>query len=250
MDCNSLVLRNNAKCSPFLSNFVKTEYSDSSSFYTNIQHSLGIMRSDGSACGDDSSDLSSPDTSMIIDENYNETLTITDKKNKMTNNQHFCRRGVNGVRYSQRSKSALYLCHSKRRPESISINDAQNQRTIANVRERQRTQSLNGAFTQLRQIIPTLPSDKLSKIQTLKLATRYIDFLYQMLHTDNSKLNSSTPLLSTTTMSPWSSMNGEGQGYGTLSYAFSVWRMEGAFQGHSETTNENDPFSPIEYEDN
>ena len=56
----------------------------------------------------------------------------------------------------------------------------QTQRVLANVRERQRTQSLNEAFTSLRKIIPTLPSDKLSKIQTLKLATRYIDFLYQV----------------------------------------------------------------------
>ena len=47
----------------------------------------------------------------------------------------------------------------------------------ANVRERQRTQSLNDAFGKLREIVPTLPSDKLSKIQTLKLASKYIDFL-------------------------------------------------------------------------
>ena len=47
----------------------------------------------------------------------------------------------------------------------------------ATVRERQRTQSLNEAFAKLREIVPTLPSDKLSKIQTLKLASRYIDFL-------------------------------------------------------------------------
>lgn len=55
-------------------------------------------------------------------------------------------------------------------------------RIIANVRERQRTQSLNAAFASLRAIIPTLPSDKLSKIQTLKLASRYIDFLYTILN--------------------------------------------------------------------
>jgi hypothetical protein len=58
--------------------------------------------------------------------------------------------------------------------------DVQSQRVLANVRERQRTQSLNEAFSALRKIIPTLPSDKLSKIQTLKLAARYIDFLYQV----------------------------------------------------------------------
>jgi hypothetical protein len=45
-------------------------------------------------------------------------------------------------------------------------------RSMANVRERQRTQSLNEAFGALRKIVPTLPSDKLSKIQTLKLASR------------------------------------------------------------------------------
>lgn len=50
--------------------------------------------------------------------------------------------------------------------------EAQNVRVMANVRERQRTQSLNQAFASLRKIIPTMPSDKLSKIQTLKLASR------------------------------------------------------------------------------
>lgn len=46
-----------------------------------------------------------------------------------------------------------------------------NQRDMANVRERQRTQSLNQAFESLRNMIPHLPSDKLSKIQVLKLAS-------------------------------------------------------------------------------
>ena len=68
------------------------------------------------------------------------------------------------------------------------------QRVIANVRERKRTQSLNQAFATLRQMIPSLPSDKLSKIQTLKLASRYIQFLdevndftiAQFIHFNNS----------------------------------------------------------------
>ena len=54
-------------------------------------------------------------------------------------------------------------------------------RPSANARERARTQSLNEAFARLRRIVPTLPSDKLSKIQTVRLATRYIDFLYTTL---------------------------------------------------------------------
>ncbi|KAK2887723.1 hypothetical protein Q8A67_015951 [Cirrhinus molitorella] len=73
-----------------------------------------------------------------------------------------------------------------------SLEDLQTQRVMANVRERQRTQSLNEAFASLRKIIPTLPSDKLSKIQTLKLAARYIDFLCQVLQSDelDSKMSS------------------------------------------------------------
>ena len=92
------------------------------------------------------------------------------------------------------------------------------QREIANVRERQRTQSLNDAFASLRQIIPTLPSDKLSKIQILKLASRYIDFLYQVLQNDDA--------------------DGKPAGcnylaHERLSYAFSIWRMEGAWSSMS-----------------
>ncbi|XP_062367097.1 twist-related protein 2-like [Cinclus cinclus] len=93
--------------------------------------------------------------------------------------------------------------------------DAHAQRVIANVRERQRTQSLNDAFAELRKIIPTLPSDKLSKIQTLKLAARYIDFLCQVLQSDelDHKVATSCNFLA----------------HERLSYAFSVWRMEGAW---------------------
>ncbi|XP_068604291.1 twist-related protein 2-like [Brachionichthys hirsutus] len=100
-------------------------------------------------------------------------------------------------------------------PGSLSaLEDPHGQRAIANVRERQRTQSLNDAFASLRKIIPTLPSDKLSKIQTLKLASRYIDFLYQVLQSDemDTKLAGCNYLA-----------------HERLSYAFSVWRMEGAW---------------------
>ncbi|XP_015248875.1 twist-related protein 2-like [Cyprinodon tularosa] len=98
------------------------------------------------------------------------------------------------------------------------LEDPHAQRAIANIRERQRTQSLNEAFASLRKIIPTLPSDKLSKIQTLKLASRYIDFLYQVLQSNemDSKLAGCNYLA-----------------HERLSYAFSVWRMEGAWSSMS-----------------
>lgn len=109
------------------------------------------------------------------------------------------------------------------------------QRTLANVRERQRTQSLNDAFSQLRRIIPTLPSDKLSKIQTLKLATRYIDFLYQVLRNDNVDL-AKVPRTSTTTATTTTSAVCAYAVQERLSYAFSVWRMEGSWhKGKTET---------------
>jgi len=96
------------------------------------------------------------------------------------------------------------------------FDDIHNQRILANVRERQRTQSLNDAFCQLRTIIPSLPSDKLSKIQTLKLATRYIDFLYQELR--NEEINVRIPT------------NCSYVANERLSNAFLLWRMEGAWR--------------------
>ncbi|XP_054462358.1 twist-related protein 1a [Anoplopoma fimbria] len=96
----------------------------------------------------------------------------------------------------------------------LSFDDLQTQRVVANIRERQRTQSLNEAFTSLRKIIPTLPSDKLSKIQTLKLAARYIDFLCQVLESDELDARGSSCSY---------------VAQDRLSYAFSVWRMGGSW---------------------
>ncbi|CAK1555667.1 unnamed protein product [Leptosia nina] len=105
------------------------------------------------------------------------------------------------------------------RKKTQSFEEMQIQRVMANVRERQRTQSLNEAFASLRQIIPSLPSDKLSKIQTLQLATQYIEFLYQILSNSDSAASSDT--------SDAGSEHGKYLAQDKLSYAFSVWRMEG-----------------------
>ncbi|KAH6939716.1 hypothetical protein HPB50_020952 [Hyalomma asiaticum] len=106
---------------------------------------------------------------------------------------------------SDGSRSRKRPCHS--------LEELQTQRMMANVRERQRTQSLNDAFASLRKIIPTMPSDKLSKIQTLRLASMYISFLFQVLNDNenDSKLSSQCSFIANE----------------HLSYAFSVWRMEG-----------------------
>ncbi|XP_076158628.1 basic helix-loop-helix transcription factor scleraxis [Alosa pseudoharengus] len=56
------------------------------------------------------------------------------------------------------------------------------QRQAANARERDRTHSVNTAFGALRTLIPTEPADrKLSKIETLRLASSYISHLANVL---------------------------------------------------------------------
>uniref|UniRef100_A0A3P9IHQ8 Stem cell protein n=1 Tax=Oryzias latipes TaxID=8090 RepID=A0A3P9IHQ8_ORYLA len=55
-------------------------------------------------------------------------------------------------------------------------------RIFTNSRERWRQQNVNGAFAELRRLIPTHPPDrKLSKNEILRLALRYIRFLDQLL---------------------------------------------------------------------
>lgn len=105
-----------------------------------------------------------------------------------------------------------------RRKSPQSYEDLQTQRVLANVRERQRTQSLNEAFASLRKSIPTLPSDKLSKIQTLKLAARYIDFLYHVLSTSSPENPGDSDVLGNVCSYT---------AHEKLSRAFSMWRMEG-----------------------
>ena len=88
------------------------------------------------------------------------------------------------------------------------------QRNQANIRERQRTQSLNQAYTMLRESIPTLPSDKMSKIQTLKLASEYIEFLDNVLRT--SEVNPRSDI---------ADHNDGRRAQDTLAYEFNLWRI-------------------------
>ncbi|XP_066600829.1 pancreas transcription factor 1 subunit alpha isoform X2 [Prorops nasuta] len=61
------------------------------------------------------------------------------------------------------------------------------QRQAANMRERRRMQSINDAFEGLRAHIPTLPYEKrLSKVDTLKLAIGYINFLNELVRADKN----------------------------------------------------------------
>ncbi|KAJ8278755.1 hypothetical protein COCON_G00058210 [Conger conger] len=76
----------------------------------------------------------------------------------------------------------------KRRPApyEVEISDAGQpkvvRRIFTNSRERWRQQNVNGAFAELRKLIPTHPPDKkLSKNEILRLAMKYINFLSKLL---------------------------------------------------------------------
>ncbi|XP_017568572.1 basic helix-loop-helix transcription factor scleraxis [Pygocentrus nattereri] len=81
------------------------------------------------------------------------------------------------------SRKRKYSC----RPAAVSTDlcapiSETRQRNAANARERDRTNSVNMAFTALRTLIPTEPADrKLSKIETLRLASSYISHLENVL---------------------------------------------------------------------
>uniref|UniRef100_A0A0N4Z2P9 BHLH domain-containing protein n=1 Tax=Parastrongyloides trichosuri TaxID=131310 RepID=A0A0N4Z2P9_PARTI len=76
--------------------------------------------------------------------------------------------------------------HMVCRKKGQSEEEALVQRASANQRERQRTKELNDAFSMLRKKIPTMPSDKMSKIHTLKVAAEYITFLGIITKNDES----------------------------------------------------------------
>ena len=78
----------------------------------------------------------------------------------------------------------------KRKRRRIITHD---QRKAANVRERRRMYHLNEAFDDLRQRVPTFAYEKkLSRIETLKLAVTYIQFMGEMLEDMDGGLSSGT----------------------------------------------------------
>lgn len=66
-------------------------------------------------------------------------------------------------------------------------------RIFTNSRERWRQQNVNGAFAELRKLIPTHPPDKkLSKNEILRLAMKYISFLSNLLEDQDGGRNVSS----------------------------------------------------------
>lgn len=70
----------------------------------------------------------------------------------------------------------LPLLSSGHQPQKVA------RRVFTNSRERWRQQNVNGAFAELRKLLPTHPPDrKLSKNEVLRLAMKYIGFLVRLL---------------------------------------------------------------------
>lgn len=74
------------------------------------------------------------------------------------------------------STMTLSLGSSGHQPQKVA------RRVFTNSRERWRQQHVNGAFAELRKLLPTHPPDrKLSKNEVLRLAMKYIGFLVRLL---------------------------------------------------------------------
>ncbi|KAF5272008.1 hypothetical protein FQR65_LT04989 [Abscondita terminalis] len=79
------------------------------------------------------------------------------------------------LRFRRPDEVDAVKCSKRKRSDLVPV---VKQRFQANARERDRTHSVNTAFTTLRTLIPTEPKDrKLSKIETLRLASSYISHL-------------------------------------------------------------------------
>eukprot|EP00794_Sanderia_malayensis_P003331 gene3331-3820_t len=79
------------------------------------------------------------------------------------------------------SSVSLLKHHPRRRSDQQYVH----QRQMANLRERRRMQCINEAFEGLRSHIPTLPYERrLSKVDTLRLAISYINFLAELINSD------------------------------------------------------------------
>ncbi|KAG8441382.1 hypothetical protein GDO86_006933, partial [Hymenochirus boettgeri] len=84
-------------------------------------------------------------------------------------------------RFKRRSHPDIPDQFLGRQPQKVA------RRVFTNSRERWRQQNVNGAFAELRKLIPTHPPDKkLSKNEILRLAMRYITFLVTLLGDQNS----------------------------------------------------------------
>lgn len=84
----------------------------------------------------------------------------------------------NSEKFNQRCR-----LNSTRNFGSVSQDVMKRRRVAANARERKRMNNLNDAFDKLREVVPSLGNDrKLSKFETLQMATTYMHALLNLLN--------------------------------------------------------------------
>uniref|UniRef100_A0A336MPA0 CSON014809 protein n=1 Tax=Culicoides sonorensis TaxID=179676 RepID=A0A336MPA0_CULSO len=146
--------------------------------------------------------------SDIYAEEIDPKMEICDKKPKK---RSYTRK--NGSNKHQNENGEKTRKHKRRSSKASSYEDMQNQRVMANVRERQRTQSLNEAFSSLRKIIPTLPILSNNELALLEEKANLIP------HTEMGTHFTSSGILA----------------HESLSYLFRVWRMDGEWNSCANT---------------
>ena len=94
-------------------------------------------------------------------------------------------------RKADSSTSSVMVQNESSNSSTLSLSSLQ--RSAANDRERTRMRVLSKAFVRLKTSLPWVPSDtKLSKLDTLKLASSYISYLTQLLQDDDDDENNNT----------------------------------------------------------
>ncbi|CAG0918067.1 unnamed protein product [Notodromas monacha] len=115
------------------------------------------------------SETSSP-TSLARNSDHHFVSTTTSSPPYHNNNNHH---------HHHQASSGGHLTREERRRRRRAT---QKYRAAHASRERVRVEAFNGAFAQLRKLLPTLPPDKkLSKIEILRLAICYIAYLNHVL---------------------------------------------------------------------
>jgi musculin (activated B-cell factor-1) len=85
-------------------------------------------------------------------------------------------------------------CKLMKNDDSSDSDDNPIQRNAANSRERARMRVLSKAFGKLKTTLPWVPADtKLSKLDTLRLASSYIGHLRELLQEDNTEVQKMAP---------------------------------------------------------
>ncbi|CAF1172497.1 unnamed protein product [Rotaria sp. Silwood1] len=127
-------------------------------------------------------------------------------------------------------------------------NGGMQQRNAANARERARMRVLSKAFIKLKTHLPWVPHDtKLSKLDTLRLATSYIIHLTQVLDNDELPISTITAPPTTTSLS-LQTPNNFNWPYSSCHRSSSLCAMNGRLSSTSNINNNSYSHNEYEYQ--